>query len=108
VKAEKEFCKRSSNIKEIKMLTSPETVSLKEVPNEGLIALMNKTVTLYCAGFIYSGKLVGVNDTCVKLDPALLVYNTGAHNTKTWETAEKFPRPWYVQTSAIESFGEFK
>lgn len=32
-----------------------------EVSGEGLEALMGKKVTLFCANYFYSGKLVGVN-----------------------------------------------
>ena len=48
-----------------------------EVENEGLEALIGQVVTLFCGVYIYSGKLVGVNDTCVKLEDAGIVYETG-------------------------------
>jgi hypothetical protein len=34
---------------------------------EGLEALLGEQVVLLCACYIYSGKLVGVNTSCVKL-----------------------------------------
>jgi len=76
--------------------------------DEGLISLMGQTVTLFCGVYIYTGKLIGVNDTCVKLTSASIVYETGAFNDLAWKDAQKLPHDWYVQTAAIESFGTFK
>ena len=80
-----------------------------EVENEGFVALLGKTVTLFCANYIYTGKLSGVNDTCVFLTDAAIVYETGAFDEKGWKDAQKLPGgEWYVQLSAIESFGKTK
>ncbi len=81
---------------------------LVETENEGLTALMGKAVTIYCAKFIYCGILVGVNDTCLKLDPAKIVYNTGDFEDPDWAVASKLPEAWYIQLSSIESFGVLK
>ena len=83
-------------------------VKVQEVEGEGLVGLLGQVVTLYCTGFIYTGKLVGVNDTCVKLSDASIVYDTGAFSSKGWATSEKFPNDWYVSTRNIESFGLLK
>jgi len=84
-------------------------VMLSEVEDEGLISLMGKTVTIFCMNYIYTGQLVGVNDTCIKLDGAKIVYETGDLKTKTWQNAQELPQgSWYVQTSSIESFGLLK
>lgn len=77
-----------------------------EVKEEGLLALIGKNVALWCGSYIYAGKLIGVNDTCVKLDPAYVVYETGELTAKTWKDAQKFAGPHYVMTRNIESFGE--
>ena len=53
--------------------------------DEGLISLMGQTVTLFCGVYIYTGKLVGVNDTCVKLTSAFVVYETGGFNDLVWK-----------------------
>jgi len=79
-----------------------------EVENEGLTALMGKTVTLFCGVYIYTGKLVGVNQTCVKLENAGIVYETGPFNEKTWKDCQPLPNDWYVATQSIESFGVLK
>lgn len=81
---------------------------VQEVSAEGLDALMGKRVTLFCAVYIYTGTLVGINDTCVKLDDAAIVYETGSFSDQVWKDAQKLPKSWYVRLSAIESFGELK
>ena len=81
-------------------------VVLHEVENEGLDSLMGQTVTLWCGVYIYTGKLVGVNSTCVKLEDAKIVYETGEFTSKTWKVAQSLSTDsWYVQVQAIESFG---
>lgn len=80
-------------------------VMVKEVENEGLVALMGQTVTLFCGVYIYAGELVSVNDTCVKLSNAHVVYETGPFGTGKYKDAQKLPGDWYVTTQSIESFG---
>ncbi len=82
--------------------------TVKEVENEGLSALIGQQVTLFCGVYIYTGKLVGVDHSCVKLENAGIVFETGMFNTKDWKDCQKLPNDWYVQTSAIESFGVLK
>jgi hypothetical protein len=79
-----------------------------EVENEGLEALLGQRVTLFCGVYIYTGKLVGVNKTCVKLEDAAIVYETGSFNDKTWKDCQPLPNDWYVATQSIESFGLLK
>ncbi len=83
-------------------------VKVEEVQGEGLVGLMGENVTLFCLNYIYTGKLVGVNDTFVKLEKASVVYETGAYSSKDWKDAQALPQDWYVQISAIESFGKLK
>jgi len=83
-------------------------VLVSEVENEGLVSLLGKSVTLFCGVYIYTGKLIGVNATCVKLSNAKIVYETGAFNTPEWKDAQALPKDWYVTTQSIESFGELK
>lgn len=81
---------------------------IEEVEGEGLDGLMGERVTLYCLNFIYTGKLIGVNDSFVKLTDCGVVYDTGSHDSNEWSDYQKLPNDWYVQKSAIESFGVFK
>jgi len=90
------------------MKKSASTATVIEVANEGLISFLNRTITLFCANYIYTGTLEGVNDTCVKLTNASIVYETGGLTDKAWKDAQSLGGDWYVQTSAIESFGPGK
>ena len=86
----------------------PETVALVEVENEGLVSLLGQVVTLMCMNYIYTGRLAGVNTTCVLLEEASVVFETGAYSCPTWKLAEKLPNSLYVNTSAIEAFAIIK
>lgn len=81
---------------------------VNEVQGEGLEKLLGERVTLFCMNYIYTGVLTGVNDSCVLLTDASIVYETGAFDSKGWKDAQKLPHDWYVQTSSIESFGVLK
>lgn len=83
-------------------------VQVQEVDGEGLVGLMGQNVTLFCMNYIYTGKLVGVNDTCVMLEKAKIVYETGAFDKKDWADAQALPNNLYVATGAIESFTVLK
>jgi hypothetical protein len=83
-------------------------VVVKEVEGEGLEALMGQRVTLFCGVYIYTGRLVGVNQTCVKLEDAGIVYETGPFSDKKWKDCQSLPNGWYVATQSIESFGVLK
>ena len=83
-------------------------VSVQEVENEGFMALIGQRVTIFCMNYIYTGDLVGVNDTCVLLDNPAIVYETGAFSAENWKDAQKLPNSLYIQMGAIESFGVIK
>ena len=70
--------------------------------------LLGEVITLFCANYIYSGKLIGVNTDCVLLSDAGIVYETGSFDAKDWKDRQALPNEWYVQKSAIESFGILK
>ena len=79
-----------------------------EVQGEGLDKLLGERVTLFCANYIYTGTLTGVNDTCVLLTDPAIVYETGSFLEKNWKEAQTLPNDWYVKLDAIESFGKLK
>ncbi len=83
-------------------------VIVEQKTAEGLDLLLGETVTLFCQIYIYTGKLVGVNKTYVKLENAHVVYETGSFTDGKWKDAQKLPNDWYVQKNAIESFGILK
>jgi hypothetical protein len=80
-------------------------VKVEEVEGEGLMALMGEVVHLYCCRYIYRGKLDGVNDDCVLLTDAGIVYETGNLQGKPSDF-QKFSHSHYVAKAAIESFGK--
>ena len=83
-------------------------VNVTEVDGEGLIGLMGEVVTLFCMNYIYTGKLTGLNETCVCLESPKIVYETGAFSEKNWKDAQALPNKLYVQTATIEAFGIVK
>jgi len=80
-------------------------VNVVEVEGEGLAALLGENVLLFCANYIYHGTLTGVNSTCILLEDASIVYETGELCANTFKDAQKLPNQHYIQISAIESFG---
>lgn len=79
-----------------------------QVLNEGLTALIGKTVTFFCMNYIYAGKLTEVNTKCIKLENAHIVYETGPFTDKKFKDAQKLNDVFYLQIDTIESFGELK
>ncbi len=61
---------------------------VEQVSDEGLEKFLGERVTLYCQVYIYTGKLVGVNDVCVLLSDAAVVYETGPYSEKSWKDAQ--------------------
>ena len=82
--------------------------TVAEVEGEGLESLLGQTVTFFCAVYIYTGKLIGVNTTCVKLEDPKIVYETGAFSEKNWRDAQALPNTIYLQIAMIEAFGVIK
>ena len=82
--------------------------TVAEVEGEGLESLLGQMVTFFCAVYIYTGKLIGVNATCVKLEDPKIVYETGAFNEKQWKDAQALPNTIYLQIAMIEAFGVIK
>jgi len=81
---------------------------VEEVNGEGLDKLIGERVTLFCMNYIYTGKLTGVNETCVLLTDAAIVYETGELSSDKWKDVQPLPHDWYVQISSVESFGLLK
>jgi hypothetical protein len=79
-------------------------IKAEDVTGEGLIGLLGENVVLYCLNYIYAGKLVGVNDDCIKLENVHIVFETGTFGA-TFKHAERLSNEHYIQKSAIESFG---
>ena len=86
------------------MKTLAPAVQVIEVANEGFDALLDQVITLFCANYIYTGKLVGNNDEFVKLSSASIVYETGPLFDTQWKDAQPLPHDVYIQKAGIESF----
>jgi len=71
----------------------------------GFESALGETISLWCGVYIYSGKLVGVNEDHVELDDAYIVYETGPLTDKHWKDAQLLPGRWRVMKGAIESWG---
>ena len=75
---------------------------------EQLEDLTGNTVTLWCARYIYHGKVKRVGSTFITLENAGIVYETGAFDKKDWETIQTLPHDWYITIASIESYGLLK
>lgn len=74
---------------------------------DAFTSLIGKEVVLFCAVYIYCGKLVGVNGENIVLSNAVLVFETGAFTSTQWKDAQKLPmKETFIQKGMIESFGE--
>ena len=79
---------------------------LVEIKEDGLESLLGKKVILFCANYFYTGKLVGVNKTVVKLEDAAIVYETGPFGDSKYKDEQLIGKhEHYVRIPAIESFG---
>lgn len=76
--------------------------------NDGFESLLGERITLFCLNYIYTGNLVGVNETYLLLEDAAVVYETGPFDDMKWKDAQSLPRKWRVQIEAIESWGILK
>lgn len=72
----------------------------------GLNDLIGKDVMLFCMNYIYYGTLSKVNDDCVLLKDASIVYETGAFSDKKFKDRQELPYHLYVKSNSIESFCE--
>jgi len=83
--------------------------TVTEVSGEGLESLLGKRVTLFCANYFYTGKLVGVNTHDVKLEDPAIVYETGPFADKKYKDEQSLcVKEFYVRIAAIESYGVLK
>lgn len=81
-------------------------VAITEVEGEGFPALLGKKVIIFCLNYIYTGTLAGINNTCILLEEAKIVYETGDFSSKSFKDAQLLSFPLYIQTATIESFSE--
>lgn len=83
-----------------------KVMNVVEVENEGLMALIGEDVMIFCMSYIYAGKLTGVNEECILLEEAKIVYETGSFQDKGYSDAQMLPgKKIYIMKRNIESFG---
>ena len=85
-----------------------KVVQVQEVEGEGLEALLDQEIILFCVNYFYAGKLTGINDTCVLLENGWIVYETGSFNELKWKDFQKVADKLYVRLDSIESFAKGK
>jgi len=82
---------------------------LIECEDEGLGSLLGERVTFFCLNYIYTGKLIGVNDEEALLDDAYVVFETGPLDSKDWKDTQPLPNKKHtIRMSAVESYGIVK
>lgn len=86
-----------------------KVVTVTEVDKEGLDAFLGKRIFIVCMSYFYAGTLTGISDSCVLLEDARFVFESGSFEKSGLDSAEKIPGgKCYVQKSAIECFFESK
>ena len=81
-------------------------IKVQEVDGEGLVGLLEENVLVFCINYIYTGRLTGVNEDCIQLSDAGIVYETGKFTDKDFKDVQALPNEVYIQKCAIESFGK--
>ena len=81
---------------------------LVDTDDGGFEAVIGEKIVLFCGVYIYTGKLIGVNDDHVELGDPKLVYETGELSSGQWKDAQTLPSPWRVMKHGIESWGGSK
>lgn len=79
---------------------------IEQVEGEGLESLLGENITVFCECYIYSGKLVGVNEHDILLSEAHIVYETGELNKSEFTDAQPFKHYQYIRIAKIESYGK--
>jgi hypothetical protein len=82
---------------------------ITETEDDGFSPLMGEVVTLLCANYFYTGKLVGVNAECVELEDPAIVYETGDWKAAGYADVQALGcKTLRVRTAAIEAYGKLK
>lgn len=72
----------------------------------GLNLHFGKRVMLFGSKYIYTGRVVGVNEEVVRLQDAQIVQTTGPYRERGYHDEQKLPsNEWSVLLSSLESYG---
>jgi len=89
-----------------KRMVEVEVPVVSEDETQEFMDAIGSEVVIFGMIYIYSGKLVGVNETHIVLENAKIVYETGAFTSPNWKDAQALPtKDHKVRKSAIESWG---
>lgn len=69
---------------------------------------LGEVLTVFACRYIYSGKLVSVDEISICLEEAGIVYETGELTDKKWKDRQTLPNKWCIAIGSIESFGVLK
>lgn len=87
-------------------MSKTQSVASQDEETVGLEELIGQTVTIICAVYIYTGKLVAIGPQAVKLEDGHIVYETGEWSRRSWADAQRLPfKHTYIAISMIESYG---
>ena len=82
---------------------------IEETDDDGFSPLMGEKVTLLCANYFYTGKLVGVNADFVELEDPAIVYETGDWKAAAYADVQELGcKTLRVRVPAIEAYGIIK
>jgi len=80
----------------------------EETRESGMESLLGEVITIFSINYIYTGKLIGVNETCCLLEAPSIVYETGDFNSKNWKDAQALPSEIFINYACVEAFGLVK
>ena len=82
---------------------------ITETEDDGFSPLMGEVVTLLCANYFYTGKLIRANSDFVELEDPAIVYETGEWTAKAYKDVQALGcKTLRVRVAAIESYGIIK
>ena len=81
---------------------------VEEISQDCLEALLGERVTFFCASYIDTGRLIGIDENYALLTEPSIVYETGELTTKEWKDAQPLPHDWAIKLTSVESFGRLK
>jgi hypothetical protein len=82
---------------------------VQEIENEGFEKLLGEKILVMCVNYFYTGKLIGVNESCILIENPSIVYETGKWGDGEYKDDQTMHiDELYIQISSIESFGKSK
>jgi hypothetical protein len=63
-------------------------------------------ITLFCCRYLYTGKLIAIDDQFLTLEDPKIVYETGSFEDNNWKDSQSLNiKKWNISLQSIESFG---